>query len=274
MSYSITDQELLALTRAIYSRYGIDFTNYEPLSFKRRINRVIDRYDMDNSLDLWRKVIYEKDFVFTFIDEITVGLTEMFRNTDFWEFMRDKVIPEIAHKDRVDIWHAGCSTGEEVYTFAIMLHEAGILRRCKVYATDLNRNSVQSASEGVFSRSYEDAFRKSFDKIHTHHSFEYYFKIDAEKDQMIFKHLPGLDVNFEVHNLSRDPVKQNFDIIFCRNVMIYFDEKLKEKVVKLFHQHLKSEGLFFIGYYDSLPSNYKDYFQRLDAGTKSFRKLS
>lgn len=268
----ISDEELSSINRAIYTRYGMDFSNYEPISFKRRVGRVIDRFGLESTLGLWSKLINDKEFIFTFIDEITVGLTEMFRNGDFWVHMREHIVPELRQKDAFSVWHAGCSTGEEVYSLAILLSEENLLKKASLLATDLNSQSVKSAQQGVFSEYYTKTYKANYHTAKGRKTLSNYYKVEENGD-MRFNGVDTSTIEFSQHNLTKDPMTKKFDVIFCRNVMIYFDEVLKMKVLRLFHNALKDDGYFIIGYYDALPKDYKQFFDLQDPATRVFRKL-
>jgi chemotaxis protein methyltransferase CheR len=272
MARTITDEELNALNRAILTRYGLDFFHYEPTSFKRRVSRVINKFGLESSLELWRRIIQDKDFIYVFIDEITVGLTAMFRNSDFWIKLRNELLPELNEKTAFSIWHAGCSTGEEVYSMAILLSEANLLDKATVVATDLNSQSIRLAQEGLFSGINHDMYHANYRAAQGKGQLSDYYEMKGE--DMCFNRVDTRHVQFYQHNLSKDGMNQQFDIIFCRNVMIYFDEVLKLKVLELFNNSLKEGGLLIIGYYDALPADYRKWFTLLDPHTRIFRKSS
>jgi chemotaxis protein methyltransferase CheR len=268
---SITDEELNSITRAIYTRYGIDFTNYEPTSLKRRISRIIAQFQLENSIGLWRKLIYDKDFIHLFIDEVTVGLTEMFRNHDFWIKIREDILPQLSHQKQVSIWHAGCSTGEEVYSMAICLTEEEMIGKTAVTSTDLNTKSVKQAKEGTFSTLYKKQYTRNYDAAKGKHNLQNYY--NEREETITFNKLDLRSFEFGAHNLTKDPVEKTFDMVLCRNVMIYFDNTLKMNVVKKFYDSLNSGGFFAIGYYDSLPDDARIYFKPFDHGRKIYRKI-
>jgi chemotaxis protein methyltransferase CheR len=268
--YIISDEELTSITRAVFTRYGIDFTNYEPISLKRRISRIMTIYKLENAIDLWRKIIYEKEFIQVFIDEVTVGLTEMFRNHDFWIKLREDIFPQLKLKKNVSIWHAGCSTGEEVYSMAICLTEEDLINKCAVTSTDLNSKFIKQAREGRFSAMYAKTYTDNYIAAKGTKTISCYHQV--EQDDMVFNKLNLQHFTFREHNLVKDPAESTYDLILCRNVMIYFDEILKMKILHLFHQSLKEDGFLAIGYYDSLPEGYKKYFTVYDASCKIYKK--
>ncbi|MDJ1501925.1 protein-glutamate O-methyltransferase CheR [Xanthocytophaga agilis] len=267
----LTQEELDSLIRAIYGRYGLDFSNYEPLSLSRRINRIIAKYNLENSLGLWRKIIYDSSFIQCFIDEITVGLTEMFRNQDFWIKLRTDVLPVYESKDNLSIWHAGCSTGEEVYSMAITLEEEEISSNVSIIATDLNSSSIRNARQGKFSSLYQKTYTDNYAAAQGKKELNAYYSLAEEN--MVFNKVSTHNIVFDQHNLVKDEMPQVFDMILCRNVMIYFDEVLKMKVLKLFHDCLPEGGFLSIGYYDTLPKGYKDLFYTYDASCKIYQKI-
>jgi chemotaxis protein methyltransferase CheR len=267
----ITTEELVSITKAIHTRYGIDFTNYEPTSLKRRITRIIRQFELENSLGLWRKIIYDKEFIQVFIDELTVGLTEMFRNADFWIEVRKTILPQLASRKGFSIWHAGSSTGEEVYSMAICLTEQELIGNSKVSSTDINSKFVNQARQGRFSSIYHKLYRQNYKAAQGKGNLEDYY---SEKDEyMIFHKLNLKNFRFAEQNLVKDEFEEAHDFILCRNVMIYFDDVLKMRVIRKFYDSLSEGGFFAIGYYDSLPDEARKYFTTFDAGKKIYQKV-
>ena len=267
---NITDEELQSISRAIFLRYGIDFSNYEPQSFKRRMSRALQKFEVDNIFDLWKIMLKDNTFVFKLIDEITVGLTELFRNPALWLFLKKELAENFQHKSKVDIWHAGCSTGEEVYTMAIVLDEIDLLRKTQTWATDLSGQAVATAEKG----NYDDlTFEKYIDNYKvfspTKNLSQYFFHY--QENWRVYQTLQQ-HIKFEQHNLTKDSINHSFDVIFCRNVMIYFDEILKMRLIEKFYNALNDDGYFIIGYYDALPNEYKQFFEIYDATNKIFKK--
>jgi chemotaxis protein methyltransferase CheR len=266
----LSNEELRSLTLAIKNKYGIDFTNYESKSLKRGFGRLIMRKKLNSILELWSKILRDRDFFNGCIDELTVNLTELFRNPEIWIKLRDDILPLYKSKNKLNIWHAGCSSGEEVYTMAIVLKELQMLRRTKALATDLSPKILGQAIEGRYSGMLMNKYSKTFSKYILNGKLEDNFKYkDGEalvKDEFR-KH-----VEFKQHNLVQDEMDQTFDIIFCRNVMIYFDDELKQKVLKLFYDSLADDGFFIIGYYDMLPYGSQELFEVYDSKTRVYKK--
>lgn len=267
----ISDEELKALTGAIKTRYGIDFTNYESKSLKRGFGRVMSKNGMKSLIDLWSVIMKDRDFLNGCIDDLTVNLTELFRNPDFWTKLHDDIIPGLKYKSTLNIWHAGCSTGEEVYSMAAVLYDKNMLHRTSAWATDLCSAALAQAMEAKYSATLLKKYEKSLVKYLPHKSMDDMFRLDHDK--MIVKDKFKKHIDFHQHNLVQDPVQKKFDIIFCRNVMIYFDEKLKIEVLQKFHNALEADGYLIIGYYDMLPEESKKIFKLHDSKTRVYKKI-
>ncbi|MFN0049313.1 MAG: CheR family methyltransferase [Cytophagales bacterium] len=274
---TISDEELDSINFAIYFRYGLDFSGYEKSSLKRRIVRIIHRFDLENVVGLWKKLLYDKDFILLFKDEISVGLTEMFRNADIWIQLRDLYLPKIAStksKDEIlKIWHAGCSTGEEVHTMSIVLDDVGCLMKSVALATDLSDNFVNIARKAEYDIELLNRYENNFKLYDPSKSIKTCFSIGEELGILYPKYKNY--ATYKQHNLTSEPeTNEKYDIIFCRNVMIYFNDNLKMNLMKLFYEKLNDNGIFIIGFFDAMPSNYDRYFEYEDSGLKFFRKLN
>ncbi|MCS6821541.1 MAG: protein-glutamate O-methyltransferase CheR [Microscillaceae bacterium] len=253
---TISPEELEVVTSALYSRYGIDFRNYEPNSFRRRVSWAMNRLGVENVYELWKLVLYEDGFVTKFINEITVNLTELFRNPPLWQYIQTEIIEKrYAQQPKIKIWSAGCSTGEEVYSILMLLKEANSWHKTTLWATDINTESLRKAMEGFYeydlllqySQNYKEFTRNSQNKLAK------YAQISSKG--LKFNEDLLQNTTFSQHNLVRNEVFEEFDIIFCRNVMIYFDDILKNKVLQKLYNALKDDGFLIIGYYDILPPN-------------------
>ena len=271
----ITDDELQALNHAIRLRYGIDFTNYEPNSFKRRVVRVLQKYGFESSLALWQAMLKDNQFIFKMIDEITVGLTEMFRNPLLWQTIRDNVLTQLQNQSQIKLWHIGCSTGEEVYTLRIVLQQKNLLAKTLTTATDLNSQAIRTAIEGIYPLETLELYEKNFQLYQQNperHLHNFYRKIDSQRGQM-HEYLRN-NILFKVANLTKpeDYETEKYDLVFCRNVMIYFDEILKERVIRQIYDALNPNGFFVLGYYDALSTQQQQLFEVYDASCKIYRK--
>lgn len=268
----ISDEELDSLTAAIKQRYGIDFTSYERKSLKRGFARLVMRNQWDSIIPLWQKIMSDRDFFHGCIDELTVNLTELFRNPEIWQMLKEDILPQFKLKTKIKMWHAGCSSGEEVYTMAIVLNSMGLLRKAETLGTDLSVTILNQAKEGKYSNIIMNKYIKTFGKFLPGGDLGDSFDFDdrfATVKSSLRRH-----IKFEHHNLVHDPMKQKFNLIFCRNVMIYFDDVLKMKVLKLFHSSLEDDGYFVIGYYDMLPPESKELFEVYDSKTRIYKKVN
>jgi chemotaxis protein methyltransferase CheR len=268
----ITDEELISLTTAIKTRYGIDFTSYEKKSLKRGFARLIARNDLGSMVGLWAKILKDKEFLIKYIDDLLVNLTELFRNPEIWLKIKDDILEKIHSKPSINIWHAGCSTGEEIYSMAIVLKERGLLNKTKALATDLSTTALETAKLGTYSKILWKKYSSSYLTYYPRGNPEYHFTV-TENDIVVNDNLKS-HIKFLRHNLVQDAMNQKFQIIFCRNVMIYFDETLKMKVLKLFYDSLENDGFFIIGYYDMLPEASKELFVLYDATTRIYKKIN
>lgn len=266
----IGDEELASLTTAIRNRYGIDFTSYEAKSLKRGFARLIMKHKFGSILGLWQKILTDKEYFLSCVDDLTVNLTELFRNPEIWVRLRDDILDRYEKNFRINMWHAGCSSGEEVYTMAMVLRDRGLIAKSRTLATDLSSTILAKAIEGKYSSLLMNKYTSTFQKYLPNGKIEDCFIEDGRYMRIhddLKKH-----IEFRQHNLVQDKMDKSFDIIFCRNVMIYFDDTLKMKVLKLFHQSLDKNGVFIIGYYDMLPEASKELFEVYDSKMKIYLK--
>lgn len=256
--------------QAINNRYGLDFTNYESTSLKRGIVRLMLKHKMGSILELWSKVLKDADFFASAIDDLLVNLTELFRNPDVWLKLRDEILPNFSNSASIKTWHAGCSTGEEVYTMSFILDELNLLSKSRVMATDLSTTALRKAHKGQYSLQLIDQYVVPLLKFFPKQKVEDYFETDAKTATIKPKYQSN--VTFQRHNLVTDPMNGLYDIIFCRNVMIYFDDELKRRVLDKLNERLKPDGFIIIGYYDIMPDYGKKLFKAFDVKTRIYQK--
>lgn len=269
----ISDEELDSFTTAVKARFGIDFTNYERKSLKRGIVRLSSKYKLNNMIELWAAFLRNRDMLVQYIDELLVNLTELFRNPEAWQKIKYHILPQLTARSNLHIWHAGCSTGEEIYSMAILLHQCNLLSSTRLTATDLSEKALNEARKATYPKILWERYKNlllSFDPLLG-------IRLDQlfELDKNSFSVNPEFTRNviWQKHNLVQDEAYTNCDIVFCRNVMIYFDEALKMKVLRKFHQALKPDGFLIIGYYDMLPEESKSLFKPYDLNTKIYQKI-
>lgn len=268
---TVTLEELDVLSNAIRMRYGIELASYEPIAFSRRVARALYKLDCESVFVLWRRILQDDSLVYQFLNEVTVGLTELFRNPALWKHLRDEILPFFPAHLPLRVWYAGCSTGEEVYTFSIVLYEVGRLLNSQALATDLNTQSLLVAEAGKYDMSlWEQYAHNHADFSSPPHRLAQYVKHTA--DDFTFQPFLRQQVRFERFDLTHDQTTQTFDIIFCRNVLIYFDDTYKQKVMQKLTDALAQGGFLVLGYYDNLPPQLPKNLEGYHAGHKIFRK--
>jgi chemotaxis protein methyltransferase CheR len=270
----ITDEELKSLTDAIQQRHGIDFSCYEPKSLKRRVVRALHIFKLNAIHELWIKILKDRSFIYPFMDEISVGLTAMFRDPVLWRRLRYLLSNDVNFsKKDLSIWHAGCSTGEEVYTMGIVLRESSFNKTVTVRATDISNQAMAIARKGEYNMMKLDEYEQNYVGYNPASSLrKYYLQSDdgGTMDNSLIR-----NVAFEHHNLITDSFSfSKYDLVFCRNVMIYFDNNAKRKLFDKFHAAMNPGGLFVIGFYDAvLPLVDDTKFRVLDMDAKIFQKI-
>jgi chemotaxis protein methyltransferase CheR len=270
----ISDMEMRAIQDAIFKRYGIDFYNYEPKSFKRRLQRIFRKFNFTSSMDLWAYTLKNKDFIHEFTNEVSVGLTAMFRDPEFWKRLRDILNTQYRSCANINVWHAGCSSGEEVYTLGVILNELFLHSKTKALATDISSNALDQAISGLIHETKLAEYAKNYLNYNPNGNFEGFLTHIGSFFQLhphLYKH-----VTFENSNLIMDEIKGEgiYDIVFCRNVLIYFDNPAKLKVIDKFYRSLKPGGYFIVGFFDSVINLINsDQFEPYDLDNRIFRKL-
>lgn len=273
MSIEVSDPEVDSLMQSILVRYGIDFTCYEPKSFKRRISRMLSLYHFDSVHHLWSRMLKDPTFIDSFMDQVSVGMTSMFRDPIFWKHFKRLLTTQYSEAKELRIWHAGCSTGEEVYSMGILLKEAGFLSKTKAAATDINQTALKEAKEGRYHLLKMDENTRNYKEYNAYTDFRRYYQADSQANYAVMSSELVSHVTFGFHNLISDPASGTYDIILCRNVMIYFDTIAKNKLMEKFYAALKPGGYFVIGFYDTmLPIINQHKLELVDEAAKIFRK--
>jgi len=269
---SIKDEEVEQLLNELLERHGYDFSGYARASLKRRINRLM-ALDKLASFQQLRLLLQPGDsYLQRFIEEITVNVTEMFRDPGFYQALRNEVLPQLATRPFIRIWHAGCATGEEVYSMAILLHEAGLLQRSLLYATDLNPSVLAKVKQGLFSLSNLKQYSENYRLAGGHEDFSSYYS--AQYDLAKFDEELSRKIVVATHNLVIDRSFNEFQLIMCRNVLIYFDKELQDKVIGLFDESLEPSGFLALGAKESLKfSPYTKNYTQLNGKEKIWRKI-
>lgn len=269
----IDASDLKRISELIYEKYNYDFRNYAMSSFKRRVVRILEVKKLTLS-NLLGKLTDTPPFIHEFVDELTVNVTEMFRDPNFWRVMRSDVLPAIRkQKKKFTIWHAGCSSGEEVMSMALLLDDMGILGDVSITATDLDSTMLQRARTATFTTKSMQVNEQNYLSFGgTPDELRRYYQ--QENGHVIFR--PDLfdRVKFFKHDLVTGEVFDRFDLILCRNVMIYFNQDLQNDVLKKFHESLLPNGYLSIGSKESLIwCDYANRFTVVNQDEKIYRKI-
>ncbi len=263
--------ELRLLLEAIYLKYGYDFRRYSKASLKRRVQKVLETAGLGDISALTHRVLYERSFFEAMLHRLTVNVTEMFRDQAFFSAVREHVLPVLEDHAHLKIWHAGCATGEEVYSMAILLAEAGLYEQTLIYATDLNEAVLEQARQGIYPLDRMRSYTGNYQKAGGTGSFADYYA--ARYDAAVMD--PELKKNlvFSAHDLATDGVFGEMDVIVCRNVLIYFEQKLQDRVLDLFVQSLSPGGFLCLGSKETIRfSAYADAFEVFSAQERIYRK--
>ncbi|MGF9977930.1 CheR family methyltransferase [Viridibacillus arvi] len=264
--------EIDLLLQAVYSVSGFDFQKYMRSSIKRRIINRMRQEKMEKISSLIEKVLYEKGFVEKLIDDFSIHVTEMFRDPEFFNAFRLKVVPFLKEFPTIRIWHAGCSTGEEVFSMAILLKEEGLYDRTKIYATDINEKVILQAKEGILPLNQMQSYTKNYLAAGGKQEFSKYYSTDYQNaylDAALLK-----NIVFFQHNLVTDGSFNEFHVIICRNVMIYFTGELQNSVNQLFYDSLCHDGFIGIGSKETLRSSvFSEKYKEIASQENIYRKI-
>lgn len=256
----INDREMEQLLEDVFQIYGYDFSQYSKASLKRRLNRICLIDKLASFAELRYQVVNNASYIQRFVEEITVNVTDMFRDPHFYKKLREDILPRLGTHPFIRIWIAGCSTGEEAYSVAILLKEINLYHKSLIYATDINPTVIEKASKGIFPMNYMKQYSENYINSGGTQDFSSYYmamydvaKFDEHlKERMIFS----------THNLVSDSSFNEFQLILCRNVLIYFDKDLQGKVFNLFDYSLQNFGYLALGTketirFSSLEKRYK-----------------
>lgn len=267
----IEDLEIRLLLEAIYSLYGYDFRQYSKASMRRRILHCLGLSGMKTITEMTGRVLRDRQFFVSLLNDMTVNVTEMFRDPQFYRRFREEVVPVLKTFPFIKIWHAGCSTGEEIYSMAVLLEEEGLYERTMMYATDIDKNVLATAKKGIYSISAIKQYGDNYIQAGGKSSLSDYYTCKYES--VIMDQRLKRNIVFADHDLATDQVFGEMNVIVCRNVLIYFDRQLQERVFKLFHDSLDLGGFLCLGTKESLKFANGDHdFEAVDAEMKIFRR--
>ncbi|MEJ8800773.1 CheR family methyltransferase [Pontibacter sp. H249] len=267
------EQEVEELIKDIHQQYGYDFNGYARASIYRRVKRFIINNHLQSIAALRSQLFASSYFFEGFLQEITVNVTEMFRDPSFFLALRQHVLPILSTYPFIKIWDAGCSTGEELFSLAILLREEGLLDRTKIYATDINQKVLKQAKEGIFPASNIAANTTGYYESGGKQEFSNYYVSNygsVKFDSTLIK-----NVVFYPHNLATDSTFNEFHLILCRNVLIYFNRELQERVFRLFDESLVDLGYLALGKKETLAmSGVFNKYTYVDKDNRIHRKVN
>ena len=264
--------EIQLLLEAVYRCHGYDFRQYALSSIKRRIWNVIRAEGLNSVSGLQEKVLHDPSMMQRFLLAVSVNVTSMFRDPAFFLTFRRRVVPLLRTYPFVRIWHAGCSTGEEVYSTAIVLQEEGLYDRCRIYATDMNEEVLRRAKEGIFPLDDTETYAGNYQLAGGEKSLADYYT--SGYGNAIFRSSLRDNVVFSLHNLATDGSFNEFNVILCRNVMIYFSKPLQDRVHHLLYDSLARFGVLGIGSKETLQfTPHERDFEQLEVGSRLYRRI-
>jgi chemotaxis protein methyltransferase CheR len=264
--------EMELLLEAIYRHYGYDFRQYAPSSLRRRLKKRMEAERLTTFSALQDRVLHDSTAMEGLLRDMSVNVTAMFRDPSFFRALREKVVPMLRTYPFVRIWHAGCASGEEVYAMAILLEEEGLYERSRLYATDMNAEALDRARMGIFPLARMREYTANYQQGGGTRSFSEYYT--ASYGAALFHARLRENILFAQHNLATDTSFSEFNVILCRNVLIYFDRNLKERTLRLFGDSLSPLGFLCLGRRESLRFTKVEHeFEELDAKERIYRRI-
>jgi chemotaxis protein methyltransferase CheR len=264
--------ELQLLLEGIYRQYGFDFREYAPASLKRRVWRRVHSEHAGTITGLLERVLHDPDVMERLLLDLSINVTSMFRDPTFYRAFREQVVPVLRTYPFTRIWVAGCSTGEEVYSLGILLHEEDVYDRTRIYATDINEAVLGRARDGVFPLEKMQEYTENYIRAGGKRSFSEYYL--AKYEGALFDRRLTDNVVWAPHNLVQDRSFNTFNAILCRNVMIYFDRALQARVHELFYDSLERFGILALGHKESIRfTGFEGAYEELDPYEKLYRKV-
>ena len=261
------------ILEAIYQKYGYDFRNYAKASLRRRLRYRLSQSNLETISEMQHKLLNDKEFFDTLLLDLTINVTEMFRDPSFFKALREIVISELKKQPFIKVWHAGCSSGEEIYSTAILLKENGMYESSLIYATDTNEMVLDKAKSGIFPIEKMKDFTVNYRKAGGIASFADYYT--ARYDNAIMDNSLKKNIVFSNHNLVTDSVFGEMDLIMCRNVLIYFNRELQDRVFRLFLDSLRPGGFLCLGSKETIRfSSFSENFENVIEKERVYRRIA
>ena len=263
--------EITSLLEAFFQKYSYDFRHYSEAHIRRRIMNRMKMSGMENVSQMQSRLLNDETFASNLLQDLSITVTEMFRDPGFYRSLRENVIPILKTYPFIKIWHAGCATGEEAYSMAIIMQEEGLYERTTIYATDFNQQALSHAKEGIFSNKMIKDYTVNYQLSGGKESFSDYYT--ANYDRVILNKYLKRNIVWANHNLVTDSIFAEVHLILCRNVLIYFDKNLQNRVQKLFHNSLINGGILCLGSKEGLRfTDLSDEYTELDKKQRIFKK--
>ena len=267
----IENIEIDLLLEAVFRRYGHDFRHYARASVERRVRQFLPKIQCASVSEIIPKILHDEDVFAYFLRQLSIPVTEMFRDPPVYRALRDQILPVLKTYPFVRIWHAGCATGEEAYSLAILLQEEGLYKRSNIFATDFNDGVLQTAREGIYDLENVKLFSRNYQEFGGRQSFSEYYH--AHYNAIALDNSLKEKITFANHNLVSDTVFTEAQLILCRNVLIYFDRDLQNRVLRLFRDSLAKGGFLVLGTKETLMfSDVRDDFSVIDDKMKIYKK--
>ena len=266
-----SDLEISLLLEVIYQKYGYDFRQYSEAHIRRRIMNRMAMSRLADVSQMQSKVLNDEVFASAFLQDLSITVTEMFRDPFFYRSLRENILPILKTYRFIKIWHAGCATGEEAYSMAILMQEEGLYDRTTIYATDFNQQALNKAKEGIFSNSMMKEYTSNYQLSGGKESFSSYYT--SNYGNVIMNQSLKKNIVWANHNLVTDSVFAEVHLILCRNVLIYFDKDLQNKVQNLFYNSLINGGILCLGSKEGLRfTDFYGEYNEVDKKQKIFKK--
>jgi chemotaxis protein methyltransferase CheR len=272
-SSALEEIEIDLLCEGVFQHYGFDFRQYARASLKRRVMHLMSLENLTTISALQDKVLHDPRLMERFLLNLSINVTSMFRDPDMYRTFREKVVPILKTYPSIRIWHAGCSTGEEVYSMAILLEEEGLAEKTKIYATDINEVVIKKAKAGIFSMDVMQEYTNNYQKSGGKRAFSEYYS--AKFNHAIISPKIRERIIFSKHNLVTDGSFNEFNVILCRNVMIYFNEQLQSRVHDLIYGSLCRFGVLVLGSKESMQfTPHQLQYKDIDSSNKIYQRTS
>ncbi len=271
----VVGKDIQNFQQTVIAHSDYDFSDYSHTSLQRRLNRILLELDMDMDQVILR-MKNDGDFIDKILRKITVHTTELFRDPQIWMKIKNKLLPSLSHQDTIRIWHPGCSTGQEVYSMMMVLDDLELLEKTEIYGSDLHEEVIETARQGRYKYRFNQSYLENFDRVMLNGDgtfswkqkkyWKKYFHIDEASDTIQMKDFLRQKPVYKKLDLVKDSnlFLVNFDLIVCRNVIIYFNTELQNRVFELFHKNLNEHGSLLLGVHESIMGSYSKKFIRKD----------